>query len=251
MNILTTLKSWQDTRLSLKDKRVGFVPTMGNLHEGHLALCQRSLSENDITVVSIFVNPTQFNQTQDFQSYPRTLEEDCQKLKTLGVDFVLVPDANEIYPDHYTMQVSETHLSTDLEGACRPGHFSGMLTVVLKLLNLVQASNAYFGEKDYQQYLLIKKMASAFFLPVNIVPCPIVRAEDGLALSSRNSRLSESARQKAAHFPRLLQMNEPLSVIQAELSALGFMVEYLEERWGRRLGAVILDNVRLLDNVEI
>jgi pantoate--beta-alanine ligase len=238
-------------RLLLKDKRVGFVPTMGNLHQGHLALCERSRQDNDVTVVSIFVNPTQFNQTQDFQSYPRTLDEDVEKLKTAGVDYVFAPNATEMYPDHYTVQVNETQLSHGLEGEHRPGHFTGMLTVVMKLLNIIQPTRAYFGEKDYQQFLLVKKMASALFMPVEVISHSTLRDADGLALSSRNSRLSENARLRAAAFPRLLQSQQSLEMIRSELTTLGFKVEYIEERWKRRLGAVILEGVRLIDNVEV
>lgn len=251
MNTLTSIKDWRETRLSLNDKRVGFVPTMGNLHEGHLALCERSKQENEVTVVSIFVNPTQFNQTQDFQSYPRTLDEDSEKLRAAGVDYVFVPNATEMYPDHFTVQVSETQLGNGLEGEHRPGHFTGMLTVVMKLLNIIQPTRAYFGEKDYQQFLLVKKMVEALFMPMEVVAHPTVRAEDGLALSSRNSRLSKNARLRAASFSRLLQSPKSLEEIRSELISQGFKVEYLEERWKRRLGAVVLEGVRLIDNVEV
>lgn len=251
MNTLTTINAWRETRLSLQGKRVGFVPTMGNLHEGHLALCARSQQENDVTVVSVFVNPTQFNQTQDFQSYPRTLDEDIEKLRAAGVDYVFAPHATEIYPDHFTVQVCETQLSTGLEGEHRPGHFTGMLTVVMKLLNIIQPTRAYFGEKDYQQFLLVKKMVESLFMPTEVVAHPTVRAEDGLALSSRNSRLSKNARLRAASFSQLLQSELSLGAIREALITQGFKVEYLEERWQRRLGAVVLEGVRLIDNVEV
>ncbi|HEU5280660.1 MAG TPA: pantoate--beta-alanine ligase [Gammaproteobacteria bacterium] len=251
MNTLTTIKAWRETRASLNGKRIGFVPTMGNLHEGHLALCARSQQENEVTVASIFVNPTQFNQTQDFQSYPRTLDEDIEKLRAAGVNYVFAPNATEIYPDHFTVQVSETQLSSGLEGEHRPGHFTGMLTVVMKLLNIIQATRAYFGEKDYQQFLLVKKMVESLFMTVEVVAHQTVRAEDGLALSSRNSRLSKNARLRAASFSRLLQSSQSFEEIRSELLSQGFKVEYLEERWGRRLGAVVLEGVRLIDNVEV
>lgn len=151
MKTITNINEWIALKKTFTNQTVGFVPTMGNLHAGHLALCDRSTSENDITVVSIFVNPTQFNQTSDFDLYPRTLEQDQALLIEKKVDYLLLPTANDLYPDHYTVQVSENDLGAELEGEYRPGHFTGMLTVVLKLLNLASATSAYFGEKDYQQ----------------------------------------------------------------------------------------------------
>ncbi|RDI48103.1 pantoate--beta-alanine ligase [Aquicella lusitana] len=251
MNIVSKIDAWQAIRKACAGKTIGFVPTMGHLHAGHLSLCERSRRENEITVVSIFVNPTQFNQASDFDLYPRTLEQDTAILASQQVDYLLLPDAESLYPDHYQIQLTETEMSRELEGEYRPGHFNGMLTVVLKLLNLVQPARAYFGEKDYQQLLLVKKMAAALFLPVDIVPCETIRAEDGLALSSRNSRLNTEQRQKAAHFPQLLQSHQPVEHIAEQLKALGFKVDYIVEKWQRRLGAVWLDDVRLIDNISI
>src|SRR5579883_606380 len=221
MNIVTKINDWQTLRKNLTGRSIGFVPTMGHLHAGHLSLCERSRAENEVTVVSIFVNPTQFNQASDFQLYPRTIEQDTSLLASHGVDYLFLPDAESMYADHYQIQVTETELSRELEGEFRPGHFNGMLTVVLKLLNLVQATRAYFGEKDYQQLLLVKKMVAALFLPVDIIPCETMRAEDGLALSSRNSRLTPEQRQKAAHFPRLLQSGQCAEDITKQLELLG------------------------------
>ena len=249
MNIVTKIDEWQAIRKSLSGKTIGFVPTMGNLHAGHVSLCERARRENAVTVVSIFVNPTQFNQASDFNNYPRTLDHDVSVLKQHAVDFVFVPDAASMYPDQYQVQVTETDLGNELEGEYRPGHFNGMLTVVIKLLNLVQAARAYFGEKDYQQFLLVKKMVDALFIPTDIIPCETVRAADGLALSSRNSRLNDAEREYAAHFPRLLHGMLSTDDIAAQLSALGFKVDYIAEKWGRRLGAVWLGDVRLLDNI--
>lgn len=251
MNTLTTISDWCQTRLSLGDRRLGFVPTMGNLHEGHLALCERSLKENDVTVVSIFVNPKQFNDAADFDQYPRTLTQDAEKLAAIGVDYLFLPSADEMYADHFSVQVSEHDIAHQLEGEHRPGHFTGMLTVVIKLLNLVRPSNAYVGEKDYQQFLLIQKMVASLFMPVSIIPCETKRAEDGLALSSRNSRLNQEARALAAQFPALLRSSLTNEAVSNALTALGFKVDYIAEQWGRRLGAVWLDNVRLIDNVRI
>ncbi|MDO8953717.1 MAG: pantoate--beta-alanine ligase [Gammaproteobacteria bacterium] len=251
MNIVTDITKWLLVRKQLADKTIGFIPTMGHLHSGHISLCQRAKQENDITVASIFINPTQFNQTQDFVVYPRTLESDYALLSEQKVDYVFVPSVADIYADHYQVKVMETELSQILEGEHRPGHFNGMLTVVLKLLNLIQANRAYFGEKDYQQLLLIQKMAKALFLPVDIIACPTIRAEDGLALSSRNSRLSIELRAQAVAFPKILQQAENIGQAIEQLKQLNFKVDYVAEHWGRRLGAVWLDQVRLIDNISI
>ncbi len=248
MNIVTKLTAWQNIRKNLLNKTIGFIPTMGHLHQGHLSLCERAKNENDITVVSIFVNPTQFNQSSDFELYPRTIEDD---INLLNVDYVLLPDSKEMYFDHFQIQINETELSLELEGEHRPGHFTGMLTVVLKLLNLVQATQAYFGEKDYQQLLLVKKMCASLFLSTEIIGCETIRAEDGLALSSRNSRLSAAQRQAASSFPQLLNSVLSIDEITTKLQSLGFKVDYIVEKWQRRLGAVWIDDVRLIDNVKI
>jgi pantoate--beta-alanine ligase len=248
MKIVSDIHQWQDIRRSLKGS-VGFVPTMGHLHEGHASLCARARQENDIVAASIFVNPTQFNQSSDFEQYQRTLEADCRLLESVGVDYVFCPPKEDMYPDGYEVQVSETKLSHELEGEFRPGHFTGMLTVVLKLLNLAQANRAYFGEKDFQQLLLVKKMAAALFLPVEIVACETVRADSGLALSSRNTRLDAGQRRKAAELAQLLMSDMSDNEAKKQLEQLGFRPEYVVTKWGRRLAAAWLDKVRLIDNV--
>ncbi len=250
MNIVTSINEWRLLRSDLGGQTMGFVPTMGHLHAGHLSLCERSRAENALTVVSIFVNPTQFNQASDFDHYPPDVERDAQLLRELEVDFLLLPDVSALYPDQYSLQIFEQELALDLEGTYRPGYFSGMLTVVLKLLNLVQASKAYFGEKGYQQYLLIKKMAESLFSNTEIVACPTLSAEDGLALSSRNVRLNHDQRYKAACFPKILQQAENASQAQRALIEAGFKVDYVADQWGRRLAAIWIDDVRLIDNIE-
>jgi pantoate--beta-alanine ligase len=222
---------------------------MGNLHAGHMSLCQRSKQENDLTVAAIFINPTQFNQASDFEKYPRTLEQDRLLLESHGVDYLLLFGADKLYPDHFQVQITETEISKVLEGEYRPGHFTGMLTIVLKFLNIVQPTRSYYGEKDFQQLLLIRKMAQALFLPVEIIGCPTVRADDEVALSSRNNRLTPEQREMARHFPRLLQSGLETSQIAEKLKALGFKVDYIADLWQRRLGAVWLDDVRLIDNI--
>jgi pantoate--beta-alanine ligase len=245
--------SWRERRVC--DVRhgitLGFVPTMGALHDGHLSLVERSRRENDRTLVSIFVNPTQFDDPGDLETYPRTLERDRSLLESAGVDYVLSPRAAEMYGDAFRYRVCETELSTVLEGAHRPGHFNGVLTIVLKLLNIASAERAYFGEKDWQQLTLVRGMAGAFFLPTAIVACPTVREADGLALSSRNARLRGSDRTRAAQLHRILTSAETPDAAIDRLADAGFTVDYVDDRDGRRLAAVRLHGVRLIDNVPL
>ncbi len=247
--VFREIQEWSPHRDgAFTDKTIGFVPTMGGLHEGHCSLIRRSLAENDVTVASIFLNRTQFNNAADFESYPANFEQDLALLQGMGVDAVFAPDYEMMYPDNFTYVVKETSKSKPMEGAERPGHFDGVLTVVLKLLNVVGPDRAYFGEKDYQQLRLVKGMVRAFFLPVEIVACETVRAEDGLALSSRNRRLSRNARALSTKFPQILNTAENCGEAIRELEEAGFDVEYVEEKDGRRYGAVRLEGVRLIDN---
>lgn len=243
MKVFHDLGEWREFRKNTRET-LGFVPTMGALHEGHLGLARRSQRENQRTLVSIFINPTQFNDPKDFEAYPQTLPQDLEKLEGQA-DYVLAPQAQQMYPHGYHYKVTEDEVSKILEGAHRPGHFDGMLTVVLKLLNLARADKAYFGEKDFQQLQLVQGMVAEFFLETEIVPCPTQRESDGLAMSSRNARLSPQAREQARLFPALL--NQPDA--KAELEKAGFEVDYIEKWKGRTLGAVRLDNVRLIDNL--
>jgi len=176
---------------------VGFVPTMGALHAGHLSLLENARKANDITVVSIFVNPTQFNDPDDLRNYPRTPEKDLALLSGAGCDFVFMPPVEEIYPPSYHFSYTIGPLEEKMEGKFRPGHFRGVVTVVYRLFEIVTPHRAYFGEKDFQQLAIIRKMVSDLHLPVEIIPCPIVREPDGLAMSSRNLRLSPAHRQHA------------------------------------------------------
>ena len=251
--MITDINCWRELRASdeLKNKTIGFVPTMGNLHAGHASLLSRSVAENDVTILSIFVNPTQFNRPEDLTNYPRTPDQDIQLAGQVDVDIVLMPTDEDLYPDHYRYKVSENQLSTMMEGAYRPGHFEGMLTVVLKFLLLVKPTHAYFGEKDYQQLQLIKGMVSAFFLDVKIIPCKTVRNDQGLALSSRNSRLTHQQLKFAEKFSELLRSNQTCKVIQRKLTETGFKVDYITEYQGRRFGAVFVGNIRLIDNIEM
>jgi pantoate--beta-alanine ligase len=250
--VFTKLDEWRAERAGWDRDglSVGFVPTMGALHSGHRSLLERARAENDRVVMSVFVNPAQFEDPGDLKRYPRTLDADLDLAGDLA-DCVLVPDPRDIYPDDYRYRVSEYVLSTRLEGAHRPGHFEGVLTVVLKLLNLVRPQRAYFGEKDRQQLDLVQGMARAFFLPVEIVPCPTVRDTDGVALSSRNRRLSPQGRALAASFPRILRSSDGPENAVAALGEAGFDVDYVEDHEGVRLAAVRLEDVRLIDNVRL
>ncbi len=233
---------------------VGFVPTMGALHKGHESLIRRSVAESNITVVSIYVNPTQFDNQKDLAVYPNTLAEDKAILEDLGVDVLLMPTFEQIYPDGFRYQVSESEFSRELCGAHRDGHFTGVLTVVMKLLNIVRPARAYFGEKDFQQYQLIKDMARTFFLDVEIVPCEIVRESDGLALSSRNLNLDACAREKAPLIHNLISGNSTDDEIARRLEIAGFDVDYVQSRYGRRFAAAKVGEnpvVRLIDNVPL
>jgi pantoate--beta-alanine ligase len=222
---------------------------MGALHEGHATLLRRSREECEISVLSIFVNPTQFNDPQDLRKYPRTLAPDLEVALRERVDYVFLPDAPTMYQDGYRYRVIETDFSRELCGAHRPGHFDGVLSVVLKLFHLVKPDRAYFGEKDYQQLELVRGMAAAFFLDLEIIAVPTVREADGLAMSSRNARLSPGERAQARAFPEILRSTLSTAEAAQLLKAAGFDVDYVEERSDRRFGAVTLGEVRLIDNV--
>jgi pantoate--beta-alanine ligase len=249
MKIVTDIKEWQAIRQNLNTQSIGFVPTMGNLHAGHRSLLTRARAENEILVASIFINPTQFNEPSDYDAYPRTLEQDQTLLLEHRVDYVLLFEKESLYPDHYELRLNDfSGMSDCLEGEYRPSHFAGVLTIVLKLFNIVRPQRAYFGEKDYQQLILIQKMAKALFLEIEVIACSTIRAADGLALSSRNNRLSPEQRAQAALIPKLLNSNESLESILQTFIETGFKVDYIAEKWGRRLVAVWLDKVRLIDN---
>lgn len=184
--------------------KVGFVPTMGALHEGHLYLVRRCKSENEICVVSVFVNPTQFNNPEDLEKYPRTPEEDCRLLESAGCDIVFLPGVEDIYPEPDTREFDFGLLDKVMEGKMRPGHFNGVAQVVSRLFDLVRPDVSYFGEKDFQQVAIIREMVKQLDIPVDIVQVPIVRESSGLAMSSRNMRLSESEKQDAVTISKAL-----------------------------------------------
>jgi pantoate--beta-alanine ligase len=259
-------------------KSIGFVPTMGALHEGHLSLIRRSAEENDLTVTSIFVNPIQFNSRNDLVNYPRTLERDLEMLEMTGCDAAFIPDDEEIYPKGITgnLEIDFGYLDKILEGKFRPGHFRGVAIVVKKLFEITEPQKAYFGKKDYQQFLVISELVKKLHLPVAIVPCMIIREPDGLAMSSRNMRLSAGERNVAPLiYETLTGVKERAGIIPVEKLkgwAIGkirtskeFVVEYIEiadketlrpmENWENMekaivLAAVNLNDIRLIDNVE-
>jgi len=212
MQVLSSIEAVRAALAAVKTDGggVGFVPTMGYLHAGHMELVARARAENEIVVASIFVNPLQFGPTEDLTRYPRDLERDRTMLEKAGVDILFAPGVEDMYPHPMKTVVDVPELGCELEGAVRPGHFAGVATVVSKLFNIVQPSNAYFGEKDYQQVVLIKRMADDLALPVRIVSVPTVRDADGLALSSRNVYLNEAERRAAVIIPRALDEAERL-----------------------------------------
>jgi pantoate--beta-alanine ligase len=207
MKILHDIKDVKNILESerMKGKTIGFVPTMGALHEGHTSLVRKCKDENDVCVASIFVNPTQFNDKKDLEKYPRTLEKDCEMLEKEGCDIVFAPSEREMYPKPDTRVFHLGRVAEVMEGAFRPGHFNGVAQIVSKLFEVVNPDNAYFGEKDFQQIAVIREMVRQLDYKVNIVACPIVREADGLALSSRNTRLTPEQRQIAPNIARTLK----------------------------------------------
>jgi pantoate--beta-alanine ligase len=257
MNVFETLPAFQEWRNAIPpSQKIGFVPTMGALHAGHESLLKKARKENDVVILSIFVNPAQFNQAEDFAKYPKTFEQDLILAKNAGVDGVFAPsDPKAMYPDGYRYRITENEFSNELCGAHRPGHFDGVLSVVMKLFQLTKPHQAYFGEKDHQQLSLIAGMIDAFFLGIRLIPCPTLREPSGLALSSRNARLSETEKKIAPKLYETLTQVKDLETAKKILNESGFKVEYLvdkqEENKTRRYVAAWLGEVRLIDNVII
>lgn len=251
MKIINTVEQWKENYSSIKNYKIGFVPTMGGLHQGHISLIKKSIEENQITVVSIYLNPTQFNDKNDLLTYPSNFEDDCKILEELNVDYLFAPTYDVIYPDDYKYVITEKDFSKTLCGATRPGHFDGVLTVVMKLFNIIKPQNAYFGEKDYQQYKLLDGLVKAFFLDVKLIPCPIIREESGLALSSRNRKLSKEAMKIAPKIHQIISSENSLEEKEKMLIDAGFTIDYITQKENRLYVAVFLEGVRLIDNVEL
>ncbi|WP_369793890.1 pantoate--beta-alanine ligase [Prevotella sp. 10(H)] len=256
-------------------KSVGFVPTMGALHQGHLSLVKQCIADNDICIVSIFVNPTQFNNKEDLDKYPRTLERDCQYLEEAGVNIVFAPTVEEIYPEPDTRQFDFGQLDKVMEGEHRPGHFNGVAQVVSRLFDIVKPDRAYFGQKDFQQLAIIREMVRQLNLKVEIVPMPIVREPSGLALSSRNERLNSEQKEEAVNISKVLfeskewmkseSVDTVIRKVTEKLDAVkDLRVEYYEIVDGNTLQsiadwkdseyivgciAVFCGEVRLIDNI--
>lgn len=251
MKIINTVSELKSELNSLRasNKTIGLVPTMGALHEGHISLVKRSVEENDITVVSIFVNPTQFNDKNDLDKYPRTLTSDCALLEANNVSIVFAPSVDEVYPEPDTRTFSYPPTDSVMEGAFRPGHFNGVCQIVSKLFMYVEPHKAYFGEKDFQQIAVIKAMVNDLKFPLEICPCPIIREKDGLALSSRNTLLSDGERTIALNISRTLFSSVEYAkshtledtktwVINSINSVDGLRVEYYEIVDGNTLSSL-------------
>ncbi len=262
--------------LRREGKTIGLVPTMGALHAGHASLVKRAVAENDVVVVSDFVNPTQFNDKNDLLKYPRTLDADCKLLEECGASFVFAPSVEEIYPEPDTRQFSYAPLDTVMEGKFRPGHFNGVCQIVSKLFLIVEPTRAYFGEKDFQQLAIIREMVRKYPFNLEIVGCPIVREADGLALSSRNARLSDEQRIQALQISKTLfasveyaqthTLAETKAFVESAIStAEGLRLEYFEIVDGNSLQTVcdwkdssyivgcitvFCGEVRLIDNIK-
>ncbi len=241
MKVFNTKKGLEDALAAVRaqGQKIGLVPTMGALHAGHASLVKRSVAENAVTVVSVFVNPTQFNDKNDLQNYPRTLEADCKLLESLGATYVFAPSVEEVYPEPDTRRFSYPPVDTVMEGPRRPGHFNGVCQIVSKLFYMVQPDRAYFGEKDFQQIAVIRAMVKDLKLPLEICPCPIVREESGLALSSRNALLTDDEKRTAVCISQALKSSVDFAknhtvaethdlVVGALNATKGLEVEYFE-----------------------
>ena len=241
MKIITSVKELETYVDNERNagKVIGLVPTMGALHAGHASLVERSVQDNDITIVSVFVNPTQFNDKNDLKNYPRTLEADCDLLQKIGADCVFAPSVEEVYPEPDTRQFSYPPIDSVMEGERRPGHFNGVCQIVSKLFYMTRPDVAYFGEKDFQQVAVIRAMVEDLKIPVRLVPCPIVREPSGLAMSSRNVLLSDEERETALNISRTLfesveyakthSVGETQNHVIATLNAIpGLDVEYYQ-----------------------
>lgn len=266
-----------ELRAALQGKgRIAFVPTMGNLHAGHVSLMQQARAHGDTVVASIFVNRLQFGPNEDFDQYPRTFADDCAQLEAAGVDLLFAPTENDLYPEPQQYHVEPPAIQNQLDGEFRPGHFRGVATVVLKLFNIVQPQAALFGKKDYQQLMVLRNMTRQLALPISVIGGETVRADDGLALSSRNGYLSATERAEAPHLYRILQRmrdtirggNRNFAELereaQSELDACGWKTDYVAVRQRSdlqlpppaeqalvTLAASRLGSTRLIDNIEI
>lgn len=240
MQIIHTQKELAEVAGACKtlNKTIGLVPTMGALHEGHASLVRRSVAENMVTIVSVFVNPTQFNNREDLQKYPRDLQKDAVFLQSLGVDFIFAPTPEQMYTAEEmssTFEFDFGGLDQVMEGLYRPGHFNGVVQVVSKLFRLAQPTRAYFGEKDFQQLAIIHRMVQVMKFSVQIVDCPIVREQSGLALSSRNERLTEEQKKQAVNISHILFESRQLTASQTVAQVQNWVIEQIDRVEGLRV----------------
>jgi len=232
IKLITSIEKFQNIRKNISNTVIGFVPTMGNLHKGHLTLIEKSINENEVTIISIFVNPKQFSEGEDFKEYPRTLEQDIQKIKELKSNkqiFIFSPLKEEIYPKDFNSVISiKGKFRNKLCDISRPSHFDGVTTIVYLLFEIVKPTNAYFGQKDIQQLKLIEQMNYDLLLQINIVNCPIIREESGLALSSRNNFLSEHEKKEALVLPNSLKLIKTNFTTKGYQNSVNFISTILE-----------------------
>ena len=273
MQVVHTVEEIKQKRLEFSQRKIGFVPTMGALHEGHLALVKKCKSESELSIVSIFVNPTQFNDNKDLEKYPNTIEADLKSLEQMGVDIVFIPKYEDLYQNEPKLAVNIAEIEQKMEGSKRPGHFDGVIRVLSIFFNLIKPNYAYFGEKDYQQVLVVQKLINQHFPTISLIKCPTIREHNGLAKSSRNKLLSESAFNRSGEIYSTLKWIKENITAQSINSILDdgrrklserFEVEYLELRNENNLEetsnslensrlfvAVQIESIRLIDNIAL
>ena len=273
MQVVHTVEEIKQKRLEFSQRKIGFVPTMGALHEGHLALVKKCKSESELSIVSIFVNPTQFNDNKDLEKYPNTIEADLKSLEQMDVDIVFIPKYEDLYQNEQKLNVNITEIEQKMEGSKRPGHFEGVIRVLSIFFNLIKPNYAYFGEKDYQQVLVVQQLINQHFPTISLIKCPTIRERNGLAKSSRNKLLSESAFNRSGEIYSTLKWIKENITAQSINSILDdgmrklserFEVEYLELRNENNLEetsnslensrlfvAVQIESIRLIDNIAL
>ena len=273
MQVVHTVEEIKQKRIEFSQRKIGFVPTMGALHEGHLALVKKCKSESELSIVSIFVNPTQFNDNKDLEKYPNTIEVDLKSLEQMDVDIVFIPNYEDLYQNEQKLNVNITEIEQKMEGSKRPGHFEGVIRVLSIFFNLIKPNYAYFGEKDYQQVLVVQQLINQHFPTISLIKCPTIREHNGLAKSSRNKLLSESAFNRSGEIYSTLKWIKENITAQSINSILDdgmrklserFEVEYLELRNENNLEetsnslensrlfvAVQIESIRLIDNIAL
>ncbi len=273
MQVVHTVEEIKQKRLEFSQRKIGFVPTMGALHEGHLALVKKCKSESELSIVSIFVNPTQFNDNKDLEKYPNTIEADLKSLEQMDVDIVFIPNFEDLYQNEQKLTVNIAEIEQKMEGSKRPGHFDGVIRVLSIFFNLIKPKYAYFGEKDYQQVLVVQQLINQHFPTISLIKCPTIREHNGLAKSSRNKLLSESAFNRSGEIYSTLKWIKENITAQSINSILDdgmrklserFEVEYLELRNENNLEetsnslensrlfvAVQIESIRLIDNIAL